>query len=285
MIVDERQRDIGRFMVGRLLPFRKKRAVGPFVFIDHMGPAELKDGKFLDVDQHPHIGLCTLTYLYEGEIEHKDSTGSVQIIKPGDAGFMSSGKGVTHTERTPQERRELKSQIMHGYQIWVGLPKDKEEMEPRFDYYPKSDLPSWSEEGIDYRLVAGEGYGRKSPLAGYSPMFMVDLSVKQDSELNLRAHLEGEIAIVIVEGSLEDNGEMVKAGQMMISKSEEVCKIKVPSGTKLLLFGGASFPEDRHLLWNFASSSKKRLQQAKEEWISKKFPKVPGDKTYIPIPV
>jgi redox-sensitive bicupin YhaK (pirin superfamily) len=285
MIVDERQRDIGRFMVGRLLPFRKKRAVGPFVFIDHMGPAELKDGKFLDVDQHPHIGLCTLTYLYEGEIEHKDSTGSVQTIKPGDAGFMSSGKGVTHTERTPQGRRDLKSQIIHGYQIWVGLPKHKEEMEPRFDYYPKADLPSWSEAGIDYRLVAGEGYGRKSPLMGYSPMFMVDLNVKEDSELNLRTHLEGEIAIVIVEGSLQDNGELVKAGQMMISKSEEVCKIKVPSGTKLLLFGGGPLPEERYLLWNFASSSKERLQQAKEEWIAKGFPKVPGDETYIPIPV
>lgn len=285
MIVDERQRDIGRFIVGRLLPFRKKRAVGPFVFIDHMGPAELKEGKFLDVDQHPHIGLCTLTYLYEGEVEHRDSTGSIQCIRPGDAGFMSSGKGVTHTERTPQARRDLKSQIMHGYQIWVGLPKEKEEMEPSFDYYPKADLPSWSEEGIDYRLVAGEGYGRKSPLLGYSPMFMVDLKVNETSELNLREHLKGEIAIVIVDGSLEDNGELVKAGQMMISKSEEICKVKVPAGTTLLLFGGEPFPEERFLLWNFASSSKDRLQRAKQDWIDKKFPKVDGDETYIPIPI
>jgi len=285
MIVDERQRDIGRFMVGRLLPFRKKRAVGPFVFIDHMGPAELKDGKFLDVDQHPHIGLCTLTYLYEGEIEHKDSTGSVQTITPGDAGFMSSGKGVTHTERTPKEKRDLKSQIIHGYQIWVGLPKSKEEMEPRFDYYPKTELPSWEEKGIEYRLIAGEGFGRKSPLMGYSPMFMVDLKVKADTELNLRTHLSGEIAFVIVKGSLEDNGELVNAGQMLISKSDEACKIQVTAGTILLLFGGEPFPEERFLLWNFASSSKESLQKAKSAWEAKEFPKVPGDETYIPIPV
>lgn len=285
MVVDERQRDIGRFIVGRLLPFRKKRAVGPFVFIDHMGPAELKEGKFLDVDQHPHIGLCTLTYLYEGEIEHRDSTGSVQTIKAGDAGFMTSGKGVTHTERTPEEKRKLKSQIMHGYQIWVGLPKDKEEMEPRFDYYPKADLPEWEESGARYRLVAGEGFGRKSPLLGYSPMFMVDFEAKEDIELNLREHLKGEIAFVIVDGYLEDGGEKVNAGQMLISKAHDACKIKVPQGTKLLLFGGEAFPEERFLLWNFASSSKERLQKAKADWEQKSFPKVPGDETYIPIPV
>jgi len=285
MIVDERQRDIGRFMVGRLLPFRKKRAIGPFVFIDHMGPVELSNGKFLDVDQHPHIGLCTLTYLYEGEIEHRDSTGAVETIRPGDAGFMTSGKGVTHTERTPETKRKLSKQTMHGYQIWVALPKDHEEMEPRFDYYPKSSLPTWEEGGISYRLVAGEGFGKKSPLLGYSPMFMVDLEVKEDSELNLRAHLKGEIAFVIVKGSLEDNGEKVKAGQMMISKSDDACKIKVDAGTTLLLFGGEAFPEERHLLWNFASSSKVRLQEAKSDWQAKKFPKVPGDESYIPIPV
>ena len=285
MIVDERQRDLGRFMVGRLLPFRKKRTVGPFVFIDHMGPAELKAGKFMDVDQHPHIGLCTLTYLYEGEIEHRDSTGAVQVIGAGDAGFMTAGKGVTHTERTPQARRKLDSQIMHGYQIWVGLPKEKEEMEPQFDYYPKDTLPTWEEDGIEYRLVAGEGFGRKSPLMGYSPMFMVDLKVKQDSELNLRAHLKGEIAFVIVQGSMEDDGEVINAGQMMISKSHDSCNIKVAEGTTLLLFGGEAFPEERFLLWNFSSSSKERLQQAKADWQAKNFPKVPGDETYIPIPV
>ena len=285
MVVDERQRDIGRFLVGRLLPFRKKRSVGPFVFIDHMGPVELKEGHFMDVDQHPHIGLCTLTYLYEGQIEHKDSTGAVQVVKAGDAGFMTSGSGVTHTERTPQQRRKLERQTMHGYQIWLALPKEKEEMKARFDYYAAKELPEWEEEGFRFRLVAGKGFGKQSPLKGYSPMFMVDVEAKADGELNLRDHLKGEIAFVIVEGHLVDQGEKVSAGQMLISKSETACRIQVPKGSKLLLFGGEPFPEERYLLWNFASSSKERLQEAKRDWESKKFPKVPGDDTYIPIPV
>lgn len=285
MIVDERQRDLGRFLVGRLLPFRKKRSVGPFVFIDHMGPVELKAGHFMDVDQHPHIGLCTLTYLYEGEIEHRDSTGAVQLIKAGDAGFMTSGRGVTHTERTPQERRKLEKQSLHGYQIWVALPKAKEEMEARFDYYAASEIPEWKADGFLFRLVAGKGFGKESPLKGYSPMFMVDVTAIEDGELNLREHLKGEIAFVIVEGYLVDQGEKVSAGQMLISKSETACHIQVPKGTKLMLFGGEPFPEERHLLWNFASSSKERLQQAKRDWENKKFPNVPDDNTYIPIPV
>tara|TARA_B100001109_G_C18863341_1_gene475288 strand:+ start:4361 stop:5230 length:870 start_codon:yes stop_codon:yes gene_type:complete len=285
MIVDERQRDIGRFLVGRLLPFRKKRSVGPFVFIDHMGPHKLEEGKFMDVDQHPHIGLSTLTYLYEGEIEHRDSTGAVQVIGAGDAGFMTSGKGVTHTERTPQQNRTKAPLSIHGYQIWVALPKEKEEMEPRFDYFKSHQLPEWNSDGFRFRLVAGEGFGKQSPLKGYSPLFMVDVEALEDGELNLREHLTGEIAFVIVEGYLIDQGEQVNAGQMLISKSEEACHIQVPKGTKLLLFGGEPLAEERFLLWNFASSSKERLQQAKKEWEAKQFPKVPGDDTYIPIPV
>jgi len=141
LLVNERQADLGNFMVGRLLPFRKKRQVGPFTFIDHMGPAKLGNGKYVDVDQHPHIGLSTLTYLFEGEIEHKDSIGSVQVISPGDVGFMTSGSGVTHTERTPVHKRGNEEFIMHGYQIWVALPKDKENIAPQFDYYPSKDIP------------------------------------------------------------------------------------------------------------------------------------------------
>lgn len=174
---------------------------------------------------------------------------------------------------------------MHGYQIWVALPKAMEEMEARFDYYAASKLPEWEADGFLFRLVAGEGFGKKSPLKGYSPMFMVDVTAKKDGELNLRNHLKGEIAFVIVEGYIVDQGEKVNAGQMLISKSETACHIQVPKGTKLLLFGGEPFPEERYLLWNFASSSKERLQKAKRDWENKKFPKVPGDETYVPIPV
>lgn len=271
-------------MVGRLLPFRKKRQVGPFTFIDHMGPATLGNGKYVDVDQHPHIGLSTLTYLFDGEIEHRDSTGSVQVIAPRDVGFMSAGSGVTHTERTPAARRTRETFKLHGYQIWVALPEDKEEMDPRFDFFPASTLPTWQDGCLTLKLVAGEAFGRQAPLQGYSPLFMVDILAKEDSTLDLEGQLEGEIAFVIVRGSITENGETVDAGQMLISKTENHCKINVSAGTQLLLFGGAALSKERFLLWNFVSHSKDRLAEAKQDWIAKEFPTVPGDDTYIPFP-
>lgn len=284
LLVNERQADLGNFMVGRLLPFIEKRQVGPFTFIDHMGPATLGNGKYVDVDQHPHIGLSTLTYLFEGEIEHKDSVGSHQVIAPGDVGFMTSGRGVTHTERTPKTRRGKGELIMHGYQIWVALPKAKEEMEARFDYYPSSSLPTWKEGALTFKLAAGNGFGKSAPLQGYSPLFMVDIHAEEETTLDLRGQLKGEVAFVIVKGSIKVDGEKVAAGQMLISKTDEQCDICMDRGTQLLLFGGEPLPEEHFLLWNFVSHSKERLQQAKEDWKNKKFPKVPGDKTYIPIP-
>ncbi len=284
LLVNERQTDLGTFMVGRLLPFRKKRQVGPFTYIDHMGPTTIGDGKYLEVDQHPHIGLCTLTYLLKGEIEHKDSTGVSHIIRPGDAGFMTSGKGVTHTERTPESLRNGELFDMHGYQIWVALPIDKEEMEPRFDFYASSEAPHWQEDGIDFKLIAGKGFGRKSSLVGYSPMFMVDISATKETTLDLRGKIEGEVAFVIVKGSINSDGQKVEAGQMLISKTDEECEICMDENTQILLFGGKPFAEERYLSWNFVSHSKERLKQAREDWENKRFPKVPGDETYIPFP-
>jgi redox-sensitive bicupin YhaK (pirin superfamily) len=284
LLVNERQADLGNFMVGRLLPFRKKRQVGPFTFIDHMGPAELGNGKYVDVDQHPHIGLSTLTYLFEGEVEHRDSIGSVQIISPGDVGFMTAGSGVTHTERTPQNRRGGETFTLHGYQIWVALPKDKEEIEPKFDYYQSTQMPTWSEEEVTFKLVAGNAFGKSAPLQGYSPLFMVDIEAKKATTINLKNQLKGEVAFVIVKGSITDQGETVEAGQMLISKTNEACEICLEEGTQLLLFGGEPLPEERFLLWNFVSHSKKRLQEAKKDWEDREFPMVPEDATYIPMP-
>lgn len=284
MIVDERQRDIGDFMVGRLLPFRKKRQVGPFTFIDHMGPIKLEQGNYFKVDQHPHVGLCTLTYLFQGVIEHKDSIGSEQVIKPGDIGFMTSGKGVTHTERTPKELRNQNDLNMHGYQIWVALPKEKEEMEPRFDFIPKEDIPFKETDSFIIKIVAGKAFGYSSPLQGYSPMFMLDIYAKESTKLDLSGIINGEIAFVIVKGSITNGEEQVKAGQMLISKTENECKLDMTKDSQILLFGGEPFQEERYLMWNFVSHSKERLQQAKEDWINKKFPKIEGDNTYIPFP-
>ncbi|MEL7161769.1 MAG: pirin family protein [Bacteroidota bacterium] len=284
LLVDERQADLGNFLVGRLLPFRKKRQVGPFTFIDHMGPATLGKGRYVDVDQHPHIGLSTLTYLFAGEIDHQDSIGSHQLIGPGDVGFMTAGSGVTHTERTPTHRRTGEEFTLHGYQIWVALPRELEEMEPRFDFYPSAELPHWEIDGLRIKLVAGNAFGRSAPLQGYSPLFMVDLFAASATELDLRDHLRGEVAFVIVRGSITDCDVTVNAGQMLISKTDEQCVISLAAGTQLLLFGGEPLPEERYLLWNFVSHSKERLREAKEDWKNKEFPIVPGDETYIPFP-
>jgi hypothetical protein len=283
MIIEERQRDLGSFLVGRLLPFRKKRSVGPFVFIDHMGPVKVSAGNGLKVDQHPHIGLSTLTYLLDGEIKHRDSTGAVQIVGPGDVGFMTSGKGVTHTERSPESVLQ-KGGNLHGYQIWVGLPTSKEEMEPRFDFVPSDDIPEREDEFAKVRVVAGESNGLESPLPVHSPLFMLDVTVKQNGEVKLEDLVNGEIAIVVTSGQIDVEGETIGSGKMLVSKTREYCRISSTRGSRLLIFGGEPFPEERYLLWNFASSSKDRLQQAKTDWIEKRFPKVPGDDTYVPFP-
>lgn len=284
MLIEERQRDLGNFIVGRLLPFRKKRSVGPFVFIDHMGPAEIGPGRYMDVNQHPHIGLSTLTYLLEGEVEHRDSSGAVKIITPGNVGFMSAGKGVTHTERTPNHLRDGNTYNVHGYQIWVALPKEKEQMEPRFDYYPNEVLPQWKENDLSITLIAGSAFGKSSPLKGYSHLFMVDVLAEKDTYLELKGYLKGEVAFVVVHGSIVDDEEEIVEGQMLVSKTNEECALELKGNTRLLIFGGEPLPEERFLMWNFAASDKALLEQAKIRWEQKSFPQVPGDNTYIPFP-
>ena len=283
-LVEERSRDIGKFLVGRLLPFAKKRQVGPFTFIDHMGPAEIGPGMYMDVDQHPHIGLSTLTYLLEGQIEHRDSTGAAQIIGPGDVGFMTAGRGVAHTERTPAYLRDGQTHNMHGYQIWVAMPKDKEEIAPTFQYLKADELPRKSINGLEIILVAGEGFGMVNPLNVFSPLFMVDVFSAAANTLNIAGQLRGEIAIVVVSGSVTSENETIQPGQMLISKTEDECSLQLGAQTRVLLFGGEPFPEERLLFWNFVSHSAARLEQAKDDWRNRKFPKVPGDDTYVPLP-
>ena len=284
LLVDERQRDIGNFLVGRLLPFRKKRQVGPFTFIDHMGPSPIGPGNYLDVDQHPHIGLSTLTYLLEGMVEHKDSTGVVQLIGPGDVGFMSSGKGVTHTERSPGFLRDGGTHTLHGYQVWVALPKEKEEMDPEFSFISAKDNPRWSVNGLDITLVAGKGYGKEAPLKVHSNLFMADIWASEKGDLEIEGELEGEIAVVVTQGVVFAGNELIKQGQMLVSKTEDTCGLRLQKGSRLLLFGGPPLPEERFMHWNFVSSSKERIEKAKSDWAQMKFPKVPGDNTYIPLP-
>lgn len=282
LIIPERARNIGKFTVGRLIPFRKKRQVGPFVFIDHMGPKEFTPNENMDVDQHHHIGLCTLTYLIEGAVEYTDSTGANQVIEAGDVGLMSAGSGVTHTERTPKVLRNANYR-MHGYQIWIALPKALEEMEPRFDFLSKKDVPIWSEYGMDFKLIAGEGFGKNSPLPVHSNLFLVEVKTNKSGALNLKNHLVGELGVV-VSGTVSCGEEPIEKGNMIVTERATNAEFQLSADAHLLLFGGEVFPEERFLFWNFCSHSKDRLEQAKMDWKTKRFPEIEGDETYIPLP-
>ena len=284
LVIEERSRDIGDFLVGRLIPFRKKRTIGPFIFIDHMGPTKLGPTHYMDVGQHPHIGLSTLTFMLEGTILHEDSLGTKQLIQPGSVNWMTAGKGVSHSERTPENLRNGNEFIAHGYQIWVALPKHLEDMEPEFHHLKKSELPKWREGTAQFTLVAGEGYGFKSPVPTYSPLFMVEIKSENEFPLNINDKLKGEIGICIVEGGITACDEIVEKGNILVSKVEDTCEIVLKPNTHILLFGGEPLPETRHIYWNFVSSSKEKIEQAKKAWKDKSFPMMKDDQTYVPLP-
>lgn len=284
LIIEERSRDIGDFLVGRLIPFRKKRMVGPFIFIDHMGPSEVGPGHYMDVDQHPHIGLSTLTYLFEGEIQHQDSIGSNQRITPGSVNWMTAGKYVTHTERTPEQLRDGGTYPVHGYQIWVALPKHLEDMDPEFFHLDGDQLPKWEDQGAAFTLVAGKGFGKASPLPVYSDLFMVEIQTKDIYELEIKDQLAGEIGICIVEGAVDACETRIEKGNMLVSKVENQCTMTIHPASRILLFGGIPFEEERHIFWNFVSSDKEKIEGAKRRWKDWDFPKVANDDTYVPLP-
>lgn len=283
LIIEEREADIGNFMVGRLLPFRKKRAVGPFVFIDHMGPEDMSEDQNLDVGPHPHIGLSTLTYLFEGSIMHRDSLGSEVEIKPGAVNWMTAGKGVVHSERTPNYLRG-KTKSLHGLQIWVGIPKELEEMSPRFHHIEANEIPEWEEDGVQFKLIAGEAFGRKSPVPVHTKLYFIEISSQKDCIISIGKHLYGETALYILEGEIINDGNTYDAKKILVAKKPELCAFELKANAKVYIFGGEAFPEERFIAWNFVSSDKDRLEKAKEDWKNKKFPKVPMDDGYVPFP-
>ncbi|NVK04634.1 MAG: pirin family protein [Flavobacteriia bacterium] len=284
IIIEERARDIGDFLVGRLLPFRKKRMVGPFIFIDHMGPSTIKEGSYLDIGQHPHIGLSTLTYLFEGEAIHRDSTGAVQRITPGSVNWMTSGSGAVHTERTPEDHRDGEARNMHGFQIWVALPKEKENMPAEFHHIAKNALPEWQQDNLTIKLIAGEAFGRKSPVPVHSHLFMLKVQAEEDTHLDFNGKLEGEIGIAVVEGTVTACDETVDKGQMLVSNAEGKCAFQVAKGSLLLIFGGKPFPEERNIWWNFVASDPETIEDAKKRWENGDFKMVPGETDVIPLP-
>lgn len=283
LIIEERAADIGNFLVGRLLPFRQKRAVGPFVFIDHMGPVKLNDHQNLDIGPHPHIGLSTLTYLFEGAIMHRDSVGSVMEIQPGAVNWMTSGKGVVHSERTPEYLRHSEKHL-HGLQIWVALPTDLEEMDPSFTHIEADEIPSWTENNVHFKLIAGEAFGKKSPVPVYSPLYFLEIKSQEATTVSIGEELFGESALYILEGSIRDGEEEFGPKQILIAKNAELCTFNMAENTTVYIFGGEAFPEERFIFWNFVSSRKERIEEAKRAWIDQTFPPIEGETGFVPLP-
>jgi redox-sensitive bicupin YhaK (pirin superfamily) len=283
LIIEERAANIGNFMVGRLLPFREKRAVGPFVFIDHMGPAHLSEHENMDVPPHPHIGLSTLTFLFEGSIMHKDSLGTEMEIKPGAVNWMTAGKGIVHSERTPEYLRKSEK-TLHGLQIWVALPKELEQMEPNFVHVEADDIPSWEKDGVSYKLIAGEAFGKKSPVPVYSPLYYIEIKSTTAQKINIGKDLFGESGLYILEGSIKSGEHTYDPKQILIANDSTLCEFEIAANTTVYIFGGTPFPEEHFIFWNFVSSDKEVLEKAKQDWTAQTFPKVPGETEFVPLP-
>lgn len=284
-IIIPRTHDLGdQFEVRRALPSKQRRMVGPFVFFDQMGPHIFAPNKGIDVRPHPHIGLATVTYLFDGEILHRDSLGSVQAITPGDVNWMTAGKGIVHSERTSPEARQHESSIS-GLQCWVALPKAFEECDPDFRHIKSSELPVLDEKGIAARIIAGSFFGSKSPVKTLSDLFYVDLQLMPHTRLDIPAEYS-EQAIYIVEGTLDLEGDGIfEKLQLLVLKSGKSITIKAgASGARAMLLGGEPMDGSRYLTWNFVSSSIERIEQAKEDWRLQRFPKVPDESEFIPLP-
>jgi len=284
LVLLPRAHDVGGFEVHRALPARERQMVGPFIFFDQMGPGEFLVGKGLDVRPHPHIGLATVTYLFEGEILHRDSLGSAQPIRPGDVNWMTAGRGIAHSERTDPALRVRRNRLF-GIQSWVALPKAKEETEPAFMHHSGATLPTAEEGGMRLRLIAGTGWGLVAPVAVSSPLFYADVALAPGAAVPLPAEHE-ERAAYVVQGAVEVGGTRFAAGQMLLFRSSDRLSLQAgPEGARLLLLGGAAMDGPRFIFWNFVSSSRDRIEQAKADWRAGHFGKVPGDEhEFIPLP-
>lgn len=283
IIIEERPADIGNFLVGRLLPFRNKRMVGPFIFIDHMGPANLKDYQNIDIGPHPHIGLSTLTYLFDGAIMHRDTLNNHIEITPGQVNWMTAGKGIVHSERTPERLRHTDKEL-HGLQIWVALPKELEEMEPEFYHADAGAIPVWEEDGVRYKLIAGEAFGRKSPVPVYSPLFLIEIKTDERKAINIGKDLFGEAGMYILEGGVESEGVVHEPKRILVAKNSSLCEFVMEAGTTVYIFGGEPFPEERLIYWNFVATNRDLIEAAKLNWQQQNYPAIEGETGYIPLP-
>jgi redox-sensitive bicupin YhaK (pirin superfamily) len=283
LVIEQRRRDLGGFEVGRVLPFAKRRRVGPFVFFDHMGPVDFPAGipRSVDVRPHPHIGLATLTYLFEGEIMHRDSVGSEQAIQPGEVNWMIAGRGITHSERFERARRE--GGRMNGIQAWVALPKEHEETDPAFSHHAAAGLPVFEHDGARARLIAGEAMGARAPVRTHSPLFYIHCELATGARTELPAQYP-ERAAYVASGEVEADGQRFGEGRMLVFAPGEPVPISAVSPAIVMLLGGEPIGE-RFIEWNFVSSSKERIAQAKADWRAgrMKLPDLDHDES-IPLP-
>ena len=282
-LIRPRTRDLGDgFEVRRALPAAEKRAVGPFVFFDQMGPVALAPGRGLDVRPHPHIGLATVTYLFEGEILHRDSLGTVQPIRPGDVNWMTAGRGIVHSERTPQEQRAAGARVS-GIQTWVGLPADKEETAPAFVHVARERLPLVDDGAASLRLILGELRGMCSPVQTLGAMFYADLELAKGARFAVEFAYT-ERAAYVAQGSMEFAGEPFAAGQLLVFPRKDEIVLTSPSSARVLLLGGEPLDGQRFMWWNFVSRRRERIRAAAEDWRTGRFAPVPGETDFIPLP-
>jgi redox-sensitive bicupin YhaK (pirin superfamily) len=282
MVIAARTRDLGGFEVRRALPSSQRRMVGPFIFFDQMGPSEFRPGEGLDVLAHPHIGLATVTYLFHGEIMHRDSLGSVQPIRPGAVNWMTAGRGIAHSERTPPGLR-AKGAGLFGIQAWVALPKSAEETEPAFSHHADSTLPVIEEDGLNVRIIAGTLYGGTSPVRTFSETIYADAAMEAGAVLPFDARHQ-ERAIYVAEGQIEIGGQTHGQGTLLVLRPGDVVKLNARSASRALLLGGEPMDGPRYIWWNFVSSHKERIEQAKADWKTGRFSAVVDETEFIPLP-
>ena len=281
-IIEPRDRDLGGFSVRRILPAAKLRTVGPFVFFDHMGPAQFPSGKGIDVRPHPHIGLATVTYLFEGEIVHRDSLGIEQPIRPGDVNWMTAGRGIVHSERTSAEVRATNHRL-HGIQSWIGLPLADEETEPSFSHHSADSLPKIAQGAATLRLIAGSAFGHTAPVKTFSKMFYLDAPLSTGASVALPDDHQ-ERAIYVVDGAVNVADEIYTPGQMVVVAPGADVTVEAIRDSRTMLLGGEPMDGPRHIWWNFVSSSKDRIERAKDDWSNGRFETVTGENEFIRLP-
>ena len=282
LVIVPRVRDLGGFNVRRALPHGRRQMVGPFIFFDHFGPVQFIAGQGMDVRPHPHIGLATVSYLFDGRITHRDSEGNIQEISPGAMNLMTAGKGISHSERTPEVDRDGRHN-MYGLQSWIALPAAKEEIAPSFQHYAAEDMPIVQDNGVKARVIAGSAFGRASPVTTVSDWFYVEVALGAGMSVPLDADHE-ERAIYVVSGEVEIAGDRFEGPRLLIFKPGDRITVRATQPSVMMFLGGTALEGPRYIWWNFVSSSKERIEQAKQDWQMGRFGHVPDESEFIPLP-